>query len=157
MKSSQGLVKCVIGCWVCPKTTSVYTKEKMSWWPWSARSPKDIFEGLHYPLTWSNGFCNGKCTGGALVEKGKDPWQSNVVLIIFINEFIFLWREDEDERTQANDQTWLFLFFYFLFFFKIAFLDIYQQYQHIYFLGAWTFLLVHIGFTPSEGPKGFVN
>ena len=23
--------------------------------------------------------------------------------------------------------------------------------------GAWSFLLVHIRFTPSEGPKGFVN
>ena len=23
--------------------------------------------------------------------------------------------------------------------------------------GAWSFLLVHIPFTPSEGPKGFVN
>ena len=23
--------------------------------------------------------------------------------------------------------------------------------------GAWSFLLVHIQFTPSKGPKGFVN
>ena len=28
MKSSQGLVKFVIGCWIRPGTTSVYTKEK---------------------------------------------------------------------------------------------------------------------------------
>ena len=25
------------------------------------------------------------------------------------------------------------------------------------FLGAWSFLLVHIRFTPTEGTKGFVN
>ena len=43
MKSSQGLVKYVIGCWTHPETTSVYTKRKMSMWPWSSRSPKDIF------------------------------------------------------------------------------------------------------------------
>ena len=63
MKSSQGHVKFVIGCWTCPGTTLVCTKgKKMLEWPWSSRSPKDIFQGLHYPLTWSNGFCVGEAT-----------------------------------------------------------------------------------------------
>jgi hypothetical protein len=29
MKASQSLVKFVIGCWTCPGTTPVYTKDKM--------------------------------------------------------------------------------------------------------------------------------
>jgi hypothetical protein len=45
------------------------------------RSPKDIFEGLHYPLTWSNKFCGGRGKRGGLVEKGKGPWQKNVVIM----------------------------------------------------------------------------
>ena len=34
LKLSQGLVKFVIGCWTCPRTTLVYSKEKMSEWPY---------------------------------------------------------------------------------------------------------------------------
>ena len=60
MKSSQGTIKYVIGCWTRPDTTSVYTKGKMPRWPWSSRSPTYIFKGLHYPLTWSNMFCGGR-------------------------------------------------------------------------------------------------
>ena len=40
MKSSQGLVKYVIGCWTCPKTTSIYTKEKVV--KMNMESPKDM-------------------------------------------------------------------------------------------------------------------
>ena len=36
--------------------------------------PKNFFEGLHHPLTWSNGFCNGRGTRGDLIEKGRGPW-----------------------------------------------------------------------------------
>ena len=84
MKSSQGPVKYVIGCWPRPGTTSVYTKgKKMFEWPWSSRSPKDIFQGLHYPVTCSNGFCGGRGKRGAPIEKGKGPWHENIVIIIF--------------------------------------------------------------------------
>ena len=69
MKVSQGSVEYVIGCWTCPRTTSVYTKGKKSEWPWSLRSI-----GIHYPLPWSNGFCCGWDKIGALVGKGKGPW-----------------------------------------------------------------------------------
>ena len=42
-------------------------------------------------------------------------------------------------------------------FFKTAFFGhILKKSAHSLF-GAWFFLLVHIWFTPSEGPKGFVN
>ena len=40
---------------------------------------------------------------------------------------------------------------------KLPFLDIYQNNSTRSFFGAWSFLLVHIHFTPGEGPEGFVN
>ena len=40
---------------------------------------------------------------------------------------------------------------------KLPFLDIYQKNSTRSFFGAWSFLFVHIHFTPSEGPEGFVN
>ena len=43
------------------------------------------------------------------------------------------------------------------FFSKLPFLGIYQKRSPHSFFGAWSFLLVHIWFTPSERPKGFVN
>jgi hypothetical protein len=74
MKSSQGPVKFVIGCWPYPGTTFIHTKEKMLEWSWSSKSPKNIFEGQHYPLTWANGFWGGIGKRGVRVEKGKGPW-----------------------------------------------------------------------------------
>ena len=102
MKSSQGPVKFVIGCWIRPGTTSVYTKEKMWEWPRSLRPPKDIFEGLHHPLIWSNGFCGGRLKRGALVEKRKGPWEKNVVIINFQWNY-FCEKEDEDKRMVKLD------------------------------------------------------
>ena len=107
MKLSQGPIKYAIACWTPLGTTSIYTKETMSGRPWNSRSPKDIFEGSHYPLTWSNGLCSGRDKWGALVEKGKGPWQTNNVIIHFW-WFFFGWREDEDKKRQENGQTWYF-------------------------------------------------
>ena len=83
MKSSQGLVKIVIGCWTRPGATTVRSKEKMSEWSWSSRPLKDIRQGLHYSLTWSKGYCGGRGKRDALVEKGKGPQQRNNFIIIF--------------------------------------------------------------------------
>ena len=77
MKSSQSHVKYVIGCWTCPKTTSIYTKEKMLECSLSLRFSKDIFQGLHYPLTWSKGFCGGRGEKGVIIEIGKGPLSSS--------------------------------------------------------------------------------
>ena len=52
--------------------------------PWSSRSPTDIFQGLHYPLTWSNNFCGGRGKRGVMVEKGKGPWHKNKNTMIFL-------------------------------------------------------------------------
>ena len=44
MNSSQRLVKFVIGCWACPETTLVHTKEKMLEWPHTVvRGPQKIY------------------------------------------------------------------------------------------------------------------
>ena len=56
-------------------------------------------------------------------------------------------REDEDKRRQKNGQT---LNVFFLP--KLPFWDI-----STFTFYAWSVLLVHIRFTPSEGPKGFIN
>ena len=57
-------------------------------------------------------------------------------------------------KTRDNKRTVKFDLFYF---FKITFLGrVLKQPTHS-LLGAWSFLLVHIWFTPSEEPKGFVN
>ena len=51
-------------------------------------SPKDIFQGLHYPLTWSNGFCGGRGKRGALLGKDKGLWQRKIVKKTNFDEFI---------------------------------------------------------------------
>ena len=63
-----------------------------------------MFKGLHYPLTWSNGFSCGRGQKGALLEKGKHPWQGNVVIVHFYEEKK-LGKENEDKRRQENGQT----------------------------------------------------
>ena len=60
----------------------------------------------------------------------------------------FFWEgEDKDMRRHENDQTSN------VFSFKIPFWGIYEKLAHS-LLGAWSFLLIHIRSTSSEGPKG---
>ena len=107
MKSSQGPIKYVIGCWTQRGTTLVYTKgKKMLEWPWILRSPKDIFEGMHYPLTWSDRFCGGRSNIGAMIGKSKGSWKTNIVII---DSMIFYrGKRYEDKGKQKNDQSWSF-------------------------------------------------
>ena len=58
-------------------------RKRMSEWLWSSKSPTYIFEGLHYLVTWSNGFCGGKGKRGVLVEKDNGMWHRNDVIIRF--------------------------------------------------------------------------
>ena len=39
---------------------------------------------------------------------------------------------------------------------KLPFLDIFKKVEHSLF-DAWSFLLIHIWLTPSEGSKDFIN
>ena len=43
MKSSQGPVKSMIGCWTRPKTTSIYTKEKKCESDYGVQGPLKIY------------------------------------------------------------------------------------------------------------------
>ena len=67
---------CKIWDWMLNSSQNHFgcTKEKVSEWSWRSRSPKDIFWGLCYPLTWSNEFFDGRGKRGALVEKGRGSW-----------------------------------------------------------------------------------
>ena len=62
----------------------------------------------------------------------------------------YFWgREDEDKRKHENGQT----FFPFK---TTLFEHISKEKSAHSLLGAWSFLLVNIRFTPSVGPKDFV-
>ena len=67
----------------------LHQEKKMSKEPWSSKSPKDIFQGLHYPVTWFNMFCGERGKKGALVEKGKGTWQRNDIIIICLINYFF--------------------------------------------------------------------
>ena len=109
--------------------------------------PKDIFNGLHYPLARSNGFCVGSGKTCALVEKRPGPWHGSVIIKKLWKK---KWRiDDEDKRMVKLD----FNFFsqnYPFWAYGI------KKIAHS-FCGTWSLLLVHIWLTPSERSKGFVN
>ena len=63
----------------------------------------------------------------------------------------FWGREDKDKGRQENGQ---FILFYF---FKIDLFEHILKKSAQSLFDAWSFLLVHIGLTPSEGPKNFVD
>ena len=105
-----------------------------------------MFSGLHYPLTRSNGICGTRGQKGASVEeKGKGPWQRNIIIMIF-----FLGEEKVKTREDKKNRQTRFLFFIFS---KMPFLGhVFKKSTHSIF-GAWSFLLTQIRFTPSKGPK----
>jgi len=43
--------------------------------------PKRHISGLHYPLTWFNGFYNDRGRRDVMIAKGKGPWQNNIFII----------------------------------------------------------------------------
>ena len=95
--------------------------KKMSEWPWSSRSPRNISKGLHCPVTWFNGFCGGRGKRGALVKKkGRGPWQRSVV-IVNLSWNLFEGKGRWSKRRQENGQI------RFFFFSKLVFLDTYLK------------------------------
>jgi hypothetical protein len=60
----------------------------------------------------------------------------------------FLWGREDEEKRKEDRRTIEFDFFFFEHILKIS--------AHSLF-GAWSFFLIRIWFTPSEGSKGFVN
>ena len=88
------------------------------------------------------GFFVGRGKRDAMIEKGKGPWQRNIVIINSLMIFF-----GEEKRRQKNGQIW--------FFFKIS------LFGHILYTLAHSFFWCMIipldphSVTPSEGPKGF--
>ena len=114
------------------------------------RPPKDIFKGLHYPLTWLNGFCSGRGKRGALIYKKKEG-AHDIELLKKSNFQNFLEGREGDNKRRPRMVKLIFFFIK-----TTLFGHGFKDSTYLLF-GAWSFLLVHIWFTPSEGPKGFAN
>jgi hypothetical protein len=145
--------KYVIVCWTRLGVTSIYTKEKKtSTWPWSSRSPIYIYIYIYIRPTLSTNMvqwvlrwerqkrCSRRKKQGPMAKK----WCYNT---FFGKENI---KTREYKRIQENGQTWLIVF-------KTSLFSTYQKKSTHSLFGAWSFLLIHICFTPSEGPKNFIN
>ena len=151
MKSSQGLVKSVIGCW---------TRLGPLWFtPRNCRSvqgvqgpQKTYFQACIIHSHGPTGFGVGEAKEMLLVEKGKELWQRNIFIISF---WWFFWgrREDEDKRRHKNGQIWLLSFQNFPFW---THTHTHTQKSTYSLFGAWSFLLAHIWFKRLNlvrGPK----
>ena len=82
--------------------------------------------------------------------------KSRLLLLSFTTTMLWWISRWKYVKLEVKPKEWSNSFYYFLS--KMSFLDIYilKKITHSFF-GAWLFLLVHIWFTPSEGPKGFIN
>ena len=105
MKLFQGDVRAMIGCWTCPRITSVYTMEKMAEGSWRSRSPKYKFQGPLNTLSWSNGFCGERGKRGGLVGKGKGP--INIFLMKFFWDlYMQLFPLGKDQKAHFPSSVW---------------------------------------------------
>ena len=102
---------------------------------------------MHYPLTWSNTFCYGRGKRGALVKKARAHSREMMLYIFWVKCF---WGKRR-WKTRGGQMIKLCLFFQNCHFWA------YIKKISTFTFGARLVLLVHIRFTPSEGPKGFVN
>ena len=149
MKLFQGPVKYVIGYWARLGTTLAYTKAKNVRVTIEFEAPKRHIlrptlstDMVQRVLWWRR-------KSGARVEKGKGPWQRNVVLI---NSQWFIFEGEERMKTK-EDKSMVKLDFRFP---KLPFWDIYSKIITFTF---WCMVipLCPIWFTPSERPKSFVK
>ena len=90
---------------------------------------------------WSNGFLWWERQKWCSDRKRQGPMAKKCCYNELLMTFFFGGRE---RRRQENGQ-----------FLKIF--SFQNSFENDSFFGAWSFLLVHIWFPPSEGPKGFVN
>jgi len=120
-------------------------------WPWSLRSPKDIFQGLHYPLSWSKKFCGGRGKRCTLVKlKKKGPWPKNYC---YNKSLMNLFWGEEKTKT-VEDKRMVILNFFFP---KLPFLDIYYKILTFTYCRMVIPLCPHSDYTLWGGPKGCVN
>ena len=124
MKLSQGPARFVIGCWTRPGTTSGYTKENMSIRViMEFEVPKRHILRSTLSTVMVQRVLRWEGERGALVEKSKGPWHSNIVTLIFWWNFFWGKRRWRQENTKECSNLNLF----FIYFSKIAI------YGHIFF------------------------
>ena len=150
IKSSQGLIKYAIGCWTRPMTVLFYTKEKKCQSDRGVWGPQKTYFKA-YIIHWH-------CSTSLWWERQKrcSDRKRQVHVIKKYHYESFFWGEIDDEDKRRQNNGWICFFSSFFSFKTIIFGRMLKKLAH-YFFGAWSFLLVHIRFTPSEGPKGFVN
>ena len=92
MKSSQGLVKFVIGYWTCPRTTSVYTKEKNCHSDHGVRGPQKTYVKAflihqHGPMGFAVGEGEEVLWSKETRAHGKETlFPSNFIILFFRRE-----------------------------------------------------------------------
>ena len=70
------------------------------------RSPKGLFSLLHYPLSWSNGFCSTKRgKRGSLAVKVKEPQQRNFVFTFyhFLGNIVVIKRIEQRKKGDGKN------------------------------------------------------
>ena len=152
MNSSQGPVKFVIGCWTCPGTTSVYTKEKKCQCNHEFEVPnihilRPILstDMVQRALPWER---QKRCFG----RKRQGPMAKKLLLSKKFNDFFLRGkRRWIQEKTKYSSNSTFF-------FFKTAlFGQILNKNQHMYFLvhshSSWSTFGLHL----VRGPKNSVN
>ena len=68
-----------------------------------------------------------------------------------------IFEEVKTSETQEKRREWSNLILFIFFFQKCPFWTYFKKKSAHSLFGAWSLFLVHIRFTPSEGPKDFVN
>ena len=148
MTSSQGPVKYVIGCWTCPGTTSIYTKEKCQS-DYGVRGPQKTCCKAY--LIHKHGrtiFALGEARRGALVGKKQRPVAEKCCCDKKKNQWIFFGRGGEEKTKTREDKRMinpdLFIYYQTALFGPMLTKSAHSLLVH------WSFLLVHIQFTPIE-------
>jgi hypothetical protein len=141
MKSSQGLVKSVIGCWTCPMIISVYTKEKNVRVTMKFKIPKRhilrptlLTDMAQHVLQWER---QKRCSNRKLKKQG--PMIENVVTII-----IFYEKKFGEENMKTRDDIRMINFLQ-----KCLFGHILKKKYIRFLVHGHSSSLVHIWFTPS--------
>ena len=66
------------------------------------RSQEGMFSYLHYALSWSNVFSNGRGKKCSLIANGRGAWHGNAMLIYFFAKCFPNYEEQNEEEEEAG-------------------------------------------------------
>ena len=144
MKSSQDHVKSMIGCWT--HSASIHTKEKNIRVIMGFEVPKRhilrrtlFINTVQHVLWWER---QKRWVGKIRQRPMAEKWCYNGYLMIFFEK----WRE-------MKTREWSTLILFYFNFQNCPCWTYVTKISTNSFFGAWSFLFIHIWFTPIEGPK----